>query len=66
MNKSEAKIFISEKIMIMSLEVLRFVGEETDFEFGLNVIKLINITQKNMLDYLQTKYPRGGKAFVPG
>lgn len=52
--------------MIMSLEVLRFIGEQTNFNFDLNVLREINIAQRNMLDYFQTKYPRGGKAFVPG
>lgn len=50
----------------MSLEILLFLGKETNYQLDLQVFKQINSTQKNMINYLQTKYPRGGKAFVPG
>lgn len=50
----------------MSLEILMFLGNQTNYVLDYDVFKQINSIQKNMINYLQMKYPRGGKAFVPG
>ena len=63
---NESKIFLSERVLIMNLDILRKIGEKNGFNYHIDTFKKINKAQKLLLAYLKMKYPRGGNTFVPG
>ena len=66
LNHNESKIYFSEKILVMSLKVLKVIARKTNYSYPLSVFKLFNKTQRKLISYLKMKYPRGGPTFVPG
>ena len=66
MNSKEAKIFISEKILIMSLQIIEVIQRKTHFKYPIDIFKKFNKIQKSLIIYLKMKYPRGGQTFIPG
>lgn len=66
LDHTEAKVFISERILLMSLKVLETIGRKKKHEYPLNVFKKFNKSQAILIGYLKMKYPRGGQTFVPG
>ena len=63
---NESKIYLSENVLLMSLEILKIIGEKTNHEYSLDIFKIFNKSQRTLLGYLKIKFPRGGQTFVPG
>ena len=66
MDSTETKVFISQKILNMSLNVLEVIGKKTNYTYPISVFKKFNKTQSKLIAYLKMKYPRGGPTFIPG
>ena len=62
---NESKIFLSEKVLLLSLKILEIIGEKSNNNYQLNTFRKFNKSQTVLLGYLKMKFPRGGQTFVP-
>jgi hypothetical protein len=63
---SHAKLFLSQRVLIANLKIMRLLGSKKMHNFDESVFKDFNNLQKNLVGYLKAKYPRSGQNFVPG
>jgi hypothetical protein len=62
----ETKVYLSEQVLLLSLDIMKVIGMKTNYEFNIDVFRFFNKSQSVLINYIKQKYPRAGNVFVPG